>query len=152
MHSCTPKKDVSLSKELQKHMPNDDLKNGLIDQVKYRKIFSKIKWIDREYHVQDNADFSYKDVKMYCDTNQFPALLFCGSHPKPHGARGLGNHYHIRFDPNIGHGICAIRRIPRACVACKPMIDKQWVSVIPYKKSTLTTCRQLYLLSSSGII
>ena len=60
---------------------------------------------DREYHVQDNADVAHKDMKIYCDTNQLPALPFCGSHPKPHGAMGLGKHYHIRFDTNIGHGI-----------------------------------------------
>ena len=24
-------------------------------------------------------------VKMYCNTNQFPTLPYCGSHPKPHG-------------------------------------------------------------------
>ena len=34
-----------------------------------------------------------------------------GSHPKPHGVRGLVKHYNIRFDSSIGHGICAIRLI-----------------------------------------
>ena len=37
------------------------------------KISSKRKWIDREYNVQDNADVAHKDVKIYCDTNQFTA-------------------------------------------------------------------------------
>ena len=46
----------------------------------------------------DNADVAHKDVKMYCDTNQSPTLKFCGSHPKPHRAMGLSNHYHLRFD------------------------------------------------------
>ena len=78
--------------------------------------------------VQDNADVAHKDVKMYCDRNQFPALPFCGSHPKPHGERGLGKHYHIRFDPNIGHGIFAIRHIPCSCVACTSMIDQPCIS------------------------
>ena len=55
-------------------------------------------------------------------------LPFCGSHPKPHGARGLSNHYHLCFDPNIGHGICEIRRIQCACVACKSMLDQPWIS------------------------
>ena len=78
---------------------------------------SKRKWTERQYHVQDNYDVAYKYVNIYCDTNQFPTLSFGGSNPKPHGARGLGNHYHLRFDPNIGHGICVIIHIPRACVA-----------------------------------
>ena len=95
---------------------------------------SKIKWIDRECHVQDNADVSHKDVKMYCDTNQFPTLPFCVSHPKPQGEKGLSMHYHLRFDPNIGHVICAIRHIPCAFVACTSMMYKPWIYVIDSKK------------------
>ena len=67
---------------------------------------------------------------MYCDTNQFPTLPFFVSHPKPHGARGLGKHYHLRFDPNLGHSICAIRGIPCACVTCTSIIDKHCISCI----------------------
>ena len=47
----------------------------------------------------------------------------------------LINHYHMRFDPKLGHGICAICRIPCACVVFTPMRDKPWISVIPLKKS-----------------
>ena len=65
---------------------------------------------------------------MYCDTNQLPELPFCDSHPKPHGSRGLGKNYHIHFDPNLGHYICAICRITCACVACKSMFDRPWIS------------------------
>ena len=89
MHCCTEINDVGMDKQLQKHIYKDHRKHGVIDQVKYKKIASKIKWTDREYHVQDNADVAHKDVKMYCDTNHFPALFFCGPHPNYHGARGL---------------------------------------------------------------
>ena len=65
-----------MAKELQKHMSKENRKHGVIDQGKYRKISSKRKCTDREYYVQDNADVSHKDVKIYCDTNQFPALSF----------------------------------------------------------------------------
>ena len=109
-------------------------KLGFIDQGKYRKRSSKIKWIDREYHVQDNADVAHKDVKIYCDTNQFPALTFCVPYPKPHITRVLINNYHLRFYPKIVHGECAILRIPCACVGCTSMLDKPWVSGIPSTK------------------
>ena len=66
-------------------MSKEHRKHGCIYQGKYRKRGSKIKWTDIEYYFQDNADVEHKDVKMYCDTNQFPALPFCGPHPKPHG-------------------------------------------------------------------
>ena len=99
-----------------------------------RKIFSKIKQIDREYHVQYNADVAHKDVKIYCDANQLPTLPFCGSHPKPRVERMLGKHSNLRFGPNLGHGICAIIRIPCACVACTSMLDKHWISSIQSTK------------------
>ena len=67
---------------------------------------------------------------MYFDTNQFPTLPFFGSHPKPHGERGLGKHYRLSFDPNLGHGICEIFRIPCACVACTSMMYQPWISGI----------------------
>ena len=53
------------------------------------------KWTERNYHVQDNADVELKDLKMYCNKNQFPTSTFCGPHSKPHGARGLGKHYNL---------------------------------------------------------
>ena len=61
---------------------------------------------------------------MYCNTNQLPELPFCGPHSKPHGAMGLSKHYHLSFNPKLGNGICEIRRITRACVACTPMLEK----------------------------
>ena len=47
MHSCTPKKDVSLDKQFQKNLSKDDRKHGVIDQGKDRKISSKRKCTDR---------------------------------------------------------------------------------------------------------
>ena len=61
---------------------------------------------------------------MYCNTKKFTALKFCGTHSKPHGERGLIKHYHLRFDPKLGNGLCAIHCIPCACVACTTMREK----------------------------
>ena len=90
----------------------------------------EIKWTEKKYHVQDNAAMELKDVKMYFNTNQLPALSFCGPHSKRHGARGLGKHYHLHFDPKLGMGACTICHIPCACVACTSMLDKPWISGI----------------------
>ena len=130
MHYCTHKNDVSLSGKSQKHLSKENSKHGVIYQGKYSKRASKGKWIDREYHIQNNYDVAHKDLKIYYDTNQFPELPFCGPHPNPHGARGLINHYHLRFDPKLFCGICAIRHIPCACVECTSMMDKPWISGI----------------------
>ena len=71
-----------------------------------------------------------KYVKKNCNKNQFPALTFCGPHSKPHGARRLINYYHLRVDPKLGMGVCEIRRVQCACVACTSMLDKPWISGI----------------------
>ena len=73
---------------------------------------------DRQYHVQDNSDVKLKDVKTYCNTNQLPALPFCGPYSEPHGARGMSKHYHFSFDPKIGNDVYSILSIKFACVAC----------------------------------
>ena len=64
-----------------------------------KKINMESRWKDRQYHVKDNADVAHKDVNCFCNTNKLPALPFCGSYSKPHGARESSKHYHLRFDP-----------------------------------------------------
>ena len=100
MHSSTQNNDVNLSKEPQKRLSKEHHKHAVMDQGKYRNIYSKRKCTDREYHVQDNADVSQKKIKMYCDTNQFPTLPFFFSPPNSHGARRLSKHYHLRLIQN----------------------------------------------------
>ena len=60
MHYFTQNNDVSIAKQFQKHLSRENRKHVGIDQVKYRKRASKIKWIHREYPVQDNADVVQK--------------------------------------------------------------------------------------------
>ena len=123
-HTGTENKNVSLAKEFKDHLEGEHRQNGAIDQGKSRKIFMEREWTERKYHVQDNSVVELEDVKMYCNTNQFPELLFSGTYSKPHGEIGLRKHYHLRFDPKLGMGVCAILLIPCACVACKSMLDK----------------------------
>ena len=56
MHTDTEKYDVSLVKEFQEHLTKKHCKDGVNDQGKPKKMLMERKWIDREYHVQDNAD------------------------------------------------------------------------------------------------
>ena len=89
------------------------------------------KWEFRQYHVQDNSDVAHKYVKIYCDTNKFPALPFFGPHYKPCGTRGLSKCYHLRFDTKIGNGVCAIIYIPCDCVVCTSILYKPWIYGTP---------------------
>ena len=122
MHYYTQKSDISLAKQSQNNMSKEHRKHEVIDQRKYRKRASKIKWTDREYRVQDNADVAHTDVKIYCNKKQYPELLFFGLHSKPHGASGLCKYYHLSFGPKLGNGVCEIFRIPCDCVAYTSMI------------------------------
>ena len=80
MHYWTHQNDVSLAKQFQKHLYKEHRKYGFIDQGKYRKRASKIKWMDKEYHVQDNADVAKKvwtfivNQPMYLPTVSFRVL------------------------------------------------------------------------------
>ena len=81
--------------------------------------------------MQNNKYFNNQDVKMYCETNQFPGLQFLGPHKKTHGVHGLCNNYHMHFDTKLGHGTCATHRIPFVCPLCTSMIDQIWDPGIP---------------------
>ena len=118
------KKDVSLAQEFKDRLEKEHRQNGAIYQLKSKERFMEIKRTERKYHVQDNAAVELKCVKMCCNTTQFPELSFSRSYSKPHGARRLSKHYHLRFDPKLGMGVYAILRIPCAWVACTSMLGK----------------------------
>ena len=46
----------------------------------------------------------------------------------------MDNNNNLHLDPKIVHGICAIRRIPCACVTCTSMLDKPWIFSIKTTK------------------
>ena len=88
INTGTQKGDVSLAKEFQHYLIKEHRKDSVIDQGKYKKRSMEIKWTDRKYHVQNNADVAHQYMIMYYNTNKFTELSFCGPHSKPHGARG----------------------------------------------------------------
>ena len=71
---------------------------------------------------------------MYCNTNQLPELSLSCPHYKPHGARGFSKHCPFRVDTKLVMVVCAIFRIPCACVTCTSMLDKPWIYGIPPEK------------------
>ena len=80
IHTINQNNYVSLVKIFQHHLTKEHCKNGIFDQGKNNKWFMEIKWKCRQYYVQDNADVAHKDVRMFCNTNQFPVMPFCGPH------------------------------------------------------------------------
>ena len=72
IHTGNQKYDVSLARKFQQHLTNNYRKYGAIDKGKCKKRCMEIKWTGRHYHVQGNADVELKNVKLYCNKNQFP--------------------------------------------------------------------------------
>ena len=126
MHNSTANTYISLERELKKHISDLTWAHGFLDHVKYRKNASKRKWNEHEYHVQERKYMSHISLKISRATAKFPSLSFCGPHVKLYGVIGLIRHYHLRLEPKLGHGKCAIRQINFACIACKNMLDKIW--------------------------
>ena len=115
IHSATSTVDFYLTRLFQKHLSNTACKHAVIDQGKYNSWASKLNWIEMEYFFQEEDDLTHKNVKIFCDTNQFPSFKFCVPHTNPHGVRGLSKQYHIIFYTKLGHGTCEIRLIACAC-------------------------------------
>ena len=122
--------DISIAREVQKYISDPTRTHGEMDHGKDRKLASKRKWTDPEYHIKDSKDVPQKSAKISRDKNQFTELPFCGPYMKPHGVRGLSKHYNLKLDPKLGHEKCAILRIPCACIACTKMLDKPWADGI----------------------
>ena len=115
-------------------MSKDDLKHGFIDQGKYKERSSKIKWTYREYHFRVMLMFHTKTWKYIVIPTNYLHYRFVIHIQSLMDQGGVGKHYHLRFDTNLGHGICVICRIPCACVVCTSMLDKPWISGIQSTK------------------
>ena len=84
MHSTTSTADVSLVREFKKHLSNTACKYGAINEEKNKKQSSKLKFTERDYHVQDNDDVAHKYFKIFCDTTQFPPFAIFWPTQKNH--------------------------------------------------------------------
>ena len=127
IHTGTRTSYGIFASEIQKHLSTAACKHGVIIKWKYKKRTSTRKLTEREYHVHNDADVVQKYVNKFCNTNQFTPLPFCVSHTKPHGARGLSKHSHMRFDPKLEHVIFTILHITCAYAECKYMLNKPWI-------------------------
>ena len=150
MHTGNQKYGVSLAKEFQHHLTKEHHRNFVFDQGKNNREF--IKNGQTDIIMFRLLLMLHTKMRKCIVKKRFPALPFCGSHSKPHGERGWGNNYHLRFYPKLGGGVCAIRGTPYACVACTSMLDKPWISLILSDKKErykpVTNCTYWPLLGS----
>ena len=93
IQTLTVNKDISISRESQKHLSDPLHRNVVMYQGKYRKWDRQKKWTENEYHTQHINDVSPTT----------PISPFFGLHVKSYGVRGLRKHYNLQLDPKLGH-------------------------------------------------
>ena len=74
MHTETSDTDISIARVFQKYFSDTTSTNGLIHYGKDSKRDIKRKWVEREYHIQDNKYVQHKSVNMSYSSMQFHAL------------------------------------------------------------------------------
>ena len=67
--------DISLAREFQKHLSEPTHAHVLIDHGKDSKRSSKLKWTEREYHVQDRTYVQHQLVKIFICFNAVPSII-----------------------------------------------------------------------------
>ena len=72
MHTDNQNNDVSLAKEFQKYLTKSNANMVSLIKENPKKLLVTTKWTYRQFHFQDNADDEHQDVKIYCNTSQFP--------------------------------------------------------------------------------
>ena len=89
---------------------------------------SYIDWWPKKYR------HTHTYVKISCDTTQYTKFPFFVMHAKPHGMRGLRNHYHLCLDPKLGHGKFSMLRITCACDSYTNILNKRWDPGVSHTK------------------
>jgi hypothetical protein len=117
INSMTEKGDVSFADECRRLLINRD-KVGTTGDKKHAKREAKARLKGTFYHVHDDADLLYNGIKatykILDDRDKVKLKSF----------------YHIRCDPELGQGFCAMRRIPCACNACVEQLSHKWMPKI----------------------
>ena len=126
-HSATATGSVSFAEEcktiLQHHA--DHVSNVLTSKSNKRQ--SGRKYSKKTYHIQKKKDVPYRNIAMTWTKSKFPKLKIAKNKEKIRDSSSVLSHYHYRFDPRLGHGKCAMRRIPCLCDQCCEMLDKKWI-------------------------
>ena len=144
-HSATATGSFCFAEEcksmLQHHA--DHVSNVLTSKSSKRQ--SERKFSKKTYHIQKKQDVPHRNIAMTWTKSKFPKLKFANNKQKIRGSSSVLSHYHYRFDPRLGHGKCAMRRIPCLCEQCCEMLDKKWIPRVQAENqpcySPVTNCK-----------
>ena len=127
-HSATPMGSLNLASESRRLLQHHAEYVSNVQMSKSSKRENARKYSNKIYHIQKKEDVSYRNISMTWTKSKFPKLNIANGRNKVYGSGTVLSHYHYRFDPRIGHGKCAMRRIPCLCKHCLDTLDKKWIS------------------------
>ena len=113
-HAVVEDSSLSFAEECARLCSASDRSAGVKGGAKHAKHDEKAKMKKRFYHVQDPNKVKHTDLKK----------VAIGFHSGK--KNGLMMHYNLRFDPDLGTGWAAVRRIPCACDACIEQLKLPW--------------------------
>jgi len=113
VNAMTEEGEVSFADECKRLLLRRD-EVGTRGDKKHAKRESRAKLKESIYWVHKEENLKFNDMKAtYKILNNTEGL-------------GLMQFYHIRCDPELGIGFCALRRIPCACSACVDQLSHKW--------------------------
>ena len=113
INSMTEHGEVSFAVECSRLLIHRD-SIGTTGDKKHAKREAKARLKGNFYHVHHDDDLLYNGIKATYK------ILDNRDRVK------LKDFYHIRCDPDLGQGFCAMRRIPCACIACVTQLSHPW--------------------------
>ena len=112
--AMTDKEEVSFAEECKRLMDLCD-EIGTNDNKKHAKHEAKALLKHEQYWIHKEEDTLFNGMKaVYKMLNNKDKLT-------------MKHFYHIRCDPDLDEGLCAMRRIPCACTRCVEQLSKPWL-------------------------
>jgi len=140
IHSMNEEGEYSFAEECQRLCLHRDC-IGMTGDAKHKKREALAAVKQRVYHVHKECDVMYMNLNIKA---KFPKR-------DADDNIKMRDLYHIRCDPDLGLGKCAMRRIPCACRACRTALAQVWQSNIPVENQprycgTVVDCKYASIL------
>ena len=114
VESMTDKGEVSFAEEC-KHLPDLRDEIGTKGDKKHAKREAKARLKHKYYWIHNKEDTLFNGMTtVYKILNNKDKV-------------SMKHFYHIRCNPDLGEGFCAMRRIPCSCSGCVEQLSKPWL-------------------------
>ena len=128
------KGEVSFAKECKRLLDLRDEIGTKVDE-KHAKREAKARLKHKYYWVHKEEDTIFNGMKaVYKILNNKERV-------------SMKHYYHIRCDPELGEGLCAMRRIPCACSGCVEQLSKPWLPNLEKRNNHVMLSNQKHVIT-----